>query len=149
MKAAQARTILIEIISALFVLLFTYTAIMKLRDIPAFVSNMKQSVLIKSYAGILAWIVPVTEILVSVFLIIPRTRYAGLWSATVLMFLFTTYIGIMLSGSAELPCSCGGIIRELNWREHFVFNLAFLCGGTTAIIFYHKKYRENQESPNT
>jgi hypothetical protein len=29
--------------------------------------------------------------------------------------------------SPYLPCSCGGILETMNWKEHLVFNLVFVC----------------------
>ncbi len=42
------------------------------------------------------------------------------------MVMFCAYIYIILNYSASVPCSCGGIIEKLGWKEHLVFNLFFV-----------------------
>lgn len=32
----------------------------------------------------------------------------------------------MMSFSKRLPCSCGGVIALLSWKQHIAFNLFFL-----------------------
>jgi putative oxidoreductase len=46
------------------------------------------------------------------------------------MLLFTFYILYMLLFEKHLPCSCGGVLKEMTWKQHLVFNLFF-----TAIAF--------------
>jgi len=31
----------------------------------------------------------------------------------------------MIAFTPHLPCSCGGVIRELSWRDHLFFNVCF------------------------
>jgi hypothetical protein len=42
------------------------------------------------------------------------------------MCIFTVYIGCMLLFAPDLPCSCGGIIRQLSWKQHLLLNLFLL-----------------------
>jgi hypothetical protein len=42
------------------------------------------------------------------------------------MIAFTLYIGAIMTFNKELPCSCGGIISLLSWKEHLVFNSVFI-----------------------
>lgn len=34
----------------------------------------------------------------------------------------------------NIPCSCGGILESLGWREHLYFNLAFIALAVLALI---------------
>jgi hypothetical protein len=36
----------------------------------------------------------------------------------------------MLLFTPKLPCSCGGVLKNLSWKEHLMFNFCF-----TAIAF--------------
>jgi hypothetical protein len=41
----------------------------------------------------------------------------------------------MLLSEKDLPCSCGGIISSLSWRQHIIFNGVFILLAITGIIF--------------
>lgn len=115
----------------LFVFLFVYAAISKFIDYERFTIQMGQSPLLTSFAGYLGWIVPVSEIIIAVFLLFRKTRLIGLYASFFIMVLFTGYIFIILNLSDFVPCSCGGILENMSWHQHLVFNLIFilLAGG--------------------
>lgn len=132
MKRLPPRQLYIEIVVALYVLLFLYTAIMKFRDIPFFIGSMSHTPILRPYAIILAGMIPAMEIAIAVLLIIPRTRHYGLLTSTGLMGIFTLYVAFILTTMKDLPCSCGGVIQQLNWKEHLIFNSVFLLAGMLA-----------------
>lgn len=119
------RTI-VEIISILFVILFLYTGISKLMEYAVFKEQMAESPILQPVASLIAWGLPLTEFLVSLLLIIPRWRLKGLYASLMLMIAFTLYIGAVMTFNKELPCSCGGIISQLSWNGHLVFNSVFI-----------------------
>jgi len=43
------------------------------------------------------------------------------------MAILTVYLALMLGTEKHLPCSCGGAIESLTWRQHILFNLFFLA----------------------
>jgi putative oxidoreductase len=75
----------------------------------------------------LAWAIPLAEIVIAVALIIGKTRKTGLYGSLGLMTLFTIYVIYVMSFKAKWPCSCGGMIRDLTWPQHLVFNLFFVA----------------------
>lgn len=120
------KTVFLEIIIVLYVILFLYTGISKLIDYPVFKEQIATSPLLVPVSKIIAISLPWIEFLVVMLLIIPRWRLKGLYSAFLLMSLFTIYIIGILLFNKELPCSCGGVISELSWGQHIVFNAAFI-----------------------
>ncbi|MDG3583367.1 DoxX family protein [Galbibacter sp. CAA-3] len=94
---------------------------------------MGQSPMLSVYAGWLAWLVPVLELLIVGLLVFPRTRLLGLMGAFTLMVMFTVYIYIILNYASYVPCSCGGVLEKLGWGEHLVFNMAFIFLALLAI----------------
>ncbi len=132
MKRLPPRQLYIEIVVALYVLLFLYTAIMKFRDIPFFFGSMSHTPLLRPFAGILAGMIPTMEIAIAILLIIPRTRHYGLLSGTGLMGIFTLYVAFIFTTMKELPCTCGGVLQQMNWTEHLIFNSGFLVAGILA-----------------
>jgi uncharacterized membrane protein YphA (DoxX/SURF4 family) len=139
------KQIAIEIIVFLFVVLLLYAAGSKLVEYKQFIGQMGMSPLITNYAETLAWAVPTVEIIISLMLIIPRFRTAGLYSAFALMMMFTFYIVAMFASSTKLPCACGGVLSMLGWKNHLIFNIGFDLLGLTAIIFTHQLAKEKQE----
>lgn len=114
---------LAAIVSALFILLFVYTGISKLQNWSTLSFVLKSYPLIGDYASLVATGLPVTELVVSALLFIPRTRRIGLWASLVLMSLFTVYLVYMLLFTPKLPCTCGGLLEKLSWPQHLLFNL--------------------------
>jgi len=114
-----------EIIAAIFILLYVYTATSKLLSHNAFVVTIKNSPLIGFAGSLLSWTIPLIEISISVLLLIPKFRTEGLLASFILMTLFTIYIAYMLLTSSHLPCSCGGVISKLSWKAHLWLNVLF------------------------
>lgn len=122
-----------QIIAAIFILVFVYTAISKLLSMDAFIKVLHQSALLSRFAGWVGWGLPFVELVVSALLVFPETRKAGLLISLGLMVLFTAYIGWMILYEPKLPCSCGGVIRYMSWRTHLVFNSVLIVLAITGI----------------
>lgn len=129
------RDLVVEIISIMFILLFMYAAVSKLLDYEQFRVQITQSPMLNAFADWIAWAVPSVEILVSLMLMVPRLRLFALFAAFSLMVMFTTYIFLLLNFSDYVPCSCGGVLEELGWTEHLVFNLGFIILSLLGIFF--------------
>ena len=123
---AKKSTTVIEIISCLYAFLFTYAAVSKFLDYENFVVQLGTSPMLSAYANSVAWLVPIVEIALSIALLIKTSRFVALFYSYILMCLFTAYIFIILNYSAFVPCSCGGILEKLGWKEHLVFNVIFI-----------------------
>lgn len=120
------RTI-VEIITTLFIILFLYTGISKLMDYSVFKEQLATSPILAPISYIVAILLPWVEFAIVLLLIIPRWRLRGLYSSFVLMILFTLYITGILTFSDQLPCSCGGIIELMSWKQHIIFNSLFIA----------------------
>lgn len=131
----KSKNAIVEIIALLFVILFLYTAISKLLDHSVFKQQLAQSPVLKPIAPFIAWGIPIVEILVSNMLFFPVTRLQGLYASITLMVIFTCYIIVILTLSEELPCSCGGVLEQLSWPAHLVFNIVFIALGVAGIVW--------------
>lgn len=119
----------------LLVLLWLHSGGSKLADFKEYEKSMYLQTPLRLIVDPLIWVLPPLEALLAVMLIIPRTRLLGFYSSFVLLLSFTFYIGLILADVfPREPCSCGGIIRQFNWRQHFVFNLFFLTVSVTGIL---------------
>lgn len=136
------RGTIIEIIAALFILLFVYTASSKLLEMHKFQYTIAKSPLIGDFANLISWAVPITEISIAIILLIPKTRLVGLYASTALMAIFTLYIGYMIAFTPKLPCSCGGVIKYMSWNQHLLFNIFFTLLGVWGIMLLRKNNKQ-------
>jgi hypothetical protein len=124
---------IVEVISALFILLFLYTAINKTFDIHPTVTAINKSLLISS-SELVAWLVVIAEYITALLLFLPATRKAGLYSSLGLMTIFTGYIIYMKAFVEKLPCSCGGVISKMTWNQHMLFNIISILLAIVALL---------------
>ena len=137
------REFIVEIITGLLIMLFVYTALSKLLVYNSFKAVLLTAPMLQPFAATLAWTVPASEIVVSFLLFLPRHRLLGLYASLGILVLFTLYLGFMLLYSPHLPCSCGGVISQLTWQEHFLFNLFFMALNSIAIKLNKPSIRPN------
>jgi uncharacterized membrane protein YphA (DoxX/SURF4 family) len=143
MKKRQInRVVIVEVICALFVMLFFYAALSKLKDFENFKVQLGKSPVLNLFAGIVAWIVPITELLICFFLIIKRFQYIALYAAFSLMVMFSAYIVVILNYSSYIPCSCGGILENMTWSQHLYFNIGFVTLAIVGVLIYPNKKKE-------
>ena len=138
------KATVIEIIVTLYAILFLYTAISKWMDYSVFKEQVATSPILKPFAKAIAIGLPWTELLVTMLLIIPKWRLKGFYVACFLMTAFTIYIAATLAFSDHMPCSCGGIIAEMSWTQHLLFNTAFI-GLSIAGIILTRRIEKNHK----
>lgn len=124
--SVESKEMIMDTTVYLFIVLFMYTSASKLMTIKTFASTLAKSPLIGDLNFVLAWAIPVIEIIISIMLIIPSLRKTGLWSSLFLMIAFTSYLVYMVFSESKLPCHCGGVISMLTWPQHIWFNISFI-----------------------
>lgn len=134
MKPRHHSENLISVIAAVLLAIFVYTALNKLIQSQHFYIVLRSSPWLASFAGQLAWIIPVTELLLAAGLFIRPLRAAALLLSALVLLFFTLYVAAMLLLSPQLPCGCGGIFETLSWPQHLLVNL-LLTG--LAFIAWH------------
>ncbi len=143
-KTISFRKGIVQSIAALYILLFVYAALSKLIDYDNFHRQLAMSPVLTSHASWLSWLVPVLELLLALLLALPKTRMLGIYGSLCLMGAFTTYIYLIMNYASHVPCSCGGILEDMGWVEHFYFNLAFMVLASAAVAI---GWSCNKESP--
>jgi uncharacterized membrane protein YphA (DoxX/SURF4 family) len=141
------RKLVVEIISLLLITLFVYAATSKLLDYEKFTVQIGQSPVLTGFRDYLPWLVISIELLVSVALLVPRFRLAGLFAAFSLMVMFTCYIIAILNFSTYIPCSCGGVLEKLGWTEHLIFNGVFVVLSFIGVVIQFRLM--NNQDPGT
>jgi len=139
------KKIAIEVISSLLILLFMYTALSKLLDFTTFKNVLSRSPFIDNKASVVALALPITEIMVALLLFIPNTRLWGFYGSAALMTIFTLYLGYMILFSPKLPCSCGGVLKQMTWNQHLIFNIFFLLLSATGLVLERKQIKRQHE----
>jgi len=139
METDCKKWIFIQIVSLLYIILFVYASISKLLDFENFQAQLGQSPIVSNYTGTVSYGVPVLELALSILLSFPRLKLVGLYGSFALMVMFTAYIYIILNYASNIPCSCGGILEEMGWKEHFIFNCFFVVIAAGSILLYPSK----------
>jgi len=117
---------LVDFIAAVLIFLFVYTATSKLFTFDQFKAVISASPLLGEHAGLLSWLVPSAELVVSLLLFLSFSREYGFLFSSILMGVFSLYIAYMLLFSPDpLPCSCGGVLKQMSWSQHLIFNIIF------------------------
>lgn len=126
-------------IAFMLIFLFAYTSVSKLINHPTFELALTTSSILKNFAGILSWLIPIVELMVVILLFIPKSRSAGLLASAILLTVFSCYIGYMLLFVPERACSCGGVLAAMTWFEHLLFNICFTLFSFIGYLFHKNK----------
>jgi hypothetical protein len=139
------RNTIIEAVTFLNIILFLYTGIAKIADYSLMREELAQNPILAPISNLVAILFPIIEIIVVLMLVVPRWRLKGYYLTLGLMILFTGYITILLTSGSDLPCSCGGIIQQLSWPQHLIFNIAFMIADSLVIWLLRKQKKEASE----
>ena len=141
------KKIILEVIASLLVLLFLYTGVSKFLDFNTFIGEMNNQPFPNGLTPYLVWSLPSIEILLAIGLIFERTRLPALYGSLGLMGLFTIYTALVLFRFFPyVPCSCGGVIKDLTWPQHLVFNLFFVAITFIGIKIKRRLFKENSHA---
>lgn len=139
----QHKTNLIWAICYCCIFLLVYTAYAKIEDHDRFYKGLLRVSYIGDYALLISWLVPLSELLIAVLLLVPQLQKWGLYLFTAMMGVFTLYIASMLLWATKLPCHCGGAIEKLSWAQHLWFNLAFMALAVAALWLEKNRKSKN------
>ncbi|SEW15483.1 MauE/DoxX family redox-associated membrane protein [Chitinophaga arvensicola] len=147
---SRKNFVVVEIFSILITLLFVYTATSKILDFKGFVGAMNNQPMDNRWTPLLVILIPAAEYIASILLFFRPTRKFAFLMSTIMMFVFTVYVGVILSKAvySRVPCSCGGVFPQIGWGPHLFINIAF-----TAISFWGyvlcKKLKHDDNEDNT
>jgi hypothetical protein len=125
--AAEKKSIALEGLAGILILVFVYTALAKLVTFPRYVAVLRQVNLFRTASVFIAATVLFAEFFIAGLLFLPVTRRLGFLFASVLMAVFTGYVIYLLVAVQNLPCPCGGLLEKLTWPQHLVFNSSLTC----------------------
>ena len=135
-RKVQIRQHIFNGIATAFILLFCYAATSKIIDFENFQVQLAQSPMLSAFSDELSFAVPISEFLIVILFMIRRYKFTAMFLSFTIMIMFTAYIYMILNYSPYVPCSCGGVLEKLGWKEHMIFNIAFILMAVVAIIIY-------------
>jgi hypothetical protein len=114
----------IILITGLLIILWAYSAFSKLYDLPNFKHAMMTQVFPEWMGKILIILVPLSEIIMIILLLIAGTRLIGMYASLFIMIAFTIYVaGTVFGVYDRRPCACGGLFSRLGWEKHLKVNI--------------------------
>lgn len=133
------RQTALTIITALLIILFSYTSVSKLITLQVFNSQLAMQPFPAWSIWPLTLLIPVSELAATALLLIKSTRLCGLYASATLMAGFTAYMGLVVAGFfSKTPCSCGGVLQQMGFEAHLLFNLFFLTISLIGIYIIHQ-----------
>lgn len=137
------RDFWITVICMLLIILWVYAAVSKLLEFVAFGEQLNKQPLPQWSIPILKWALPVIELGVAILIYNTKTRLKGLIASLFLMIAFTLYVIFALGGAfGRIPCSCAGIISQLKWKGHLIFNISFTIISLIGVMLQIKDGRQ-------
>lgn len=131
----------------LLVLLFVYAALSKLFTFSDFDQQLHNQSFPSWLADFLLYFLIPAEIITALLLCFRRTIIFGLLFSFALLLAFTSYIAmVMLHFWDRVPCSCGGILNQMGWTMHLIFNSFFLILNLSALYLYTSERKERNKS---
>jgi len=131
----------ITFLQCLVFFLYLYSGITKTMGFGLFVNSLDKSLFFSDFnTKFIGTSVIAAEFAIPVLLFFESTALYGYLLSFLLLLLFTAYIVLMFQLSPFLPCSCGGLIEALSWRQHIFFNLAFM--GISLLLFFNKNKKK-------
>jgi len=128
-------------LQSLVFFLFLYSGITKTIGFGLFVNALDKSLFFNDFnTRFIGIFVIAAEFAIPVLLFFESTALYGYLLSFLLLLLFTAYILLMFLLSPFLPCSCGGLIESLSWRQHIFFNLAFMA--ISLLLFFNKNKKK-------
>lgn len=137
----MVMSVLIYTIIALFIALWIYAAVPKLRNIKYFKEVLKSQAIPKWTVPWLSWMLPIGELGTVALLIVPETRLIGMYVSLFMMVVFTVYVsGIIYQVYDIYPCPCGGVFSRMGWKKHFRVNLLLTLIAVVGVVLLEMKY---------
>ncbi|SHG06904.1 MauE/DoxX family redox-associated membrane protein [Pedobacter caeni] len=132
---------ILTIITAIIAVLFFYAAFSKLIDYDKSIDQMHNQIFPSFISSILTWLIPTLEIILMLGLLFPTTRIKALLASLILLIIFTLYIAVAMTGAfGRIPCSCGGILENMSYGTHLIFNLIFIALAIVGLIIENNKW---------
>lgn len=128
-----------KITAILLAFIFLYATVSKFFELKKFYYQLSKSPLIPyDWNENVGKSVLIIELIVVYLVFKNKIKYSLLLSFSLMLF-FSLYIGYLLYFSYYIPCSCGGILGDLSWQNHLIFNLSLTILSGSAYLLANEK----------
>jgi hypothetical protein len=140
MNFQNYKNIFLNFSSISLIILMAYAAVAKGYDIELFQKQITESPLIPlSMTNMVSYVIPISELSAALLLIPKQTRFWGFLFSYFLMLIFSVYLATLVKlFGANLPCACGGILGQMGYNTHIVFNIFFCIVALISTILSSK-----------
>lgn len=130
-------------VRATFILLYSYTAVMKVADFAVYRIKMHRQVFPDWLTEIMIYLLPAAELAVALVLLLPffwrhRLLRFGPSINVLLMLSFTIYAWLAKEEVfGYIPCACGGFFENMEWPVHYKVNRALTILAIGGVCLQH------------
>lgn len=139
---------IIRIIALSLALLFFYAAVSKLDQYSIFRLQLQKFPLALPLIEQMAWLVPVSELVIAGLLLFPALQVKGLFSALLFLSLYTIYLTCMPDSRFTLSCRCGEPWPSFSLKSNIIFNLLCVLVTSVGVVLCGKVMRPLPYSNN-
>lgn len=125
---------LVFLASMTLIVALTYGALLKMRDHTIILSVLETTFRENDWTEFISWVLPLTELLIVVLLLFPKTMFVGFVGAGVVLACYTCYIALILFGSIDVPCSCIAMFSQWNWKLNLIVNIILIVAAFFAAL---------------
>lgn len=143
MKATAAhQNNILKASSILLILLWSSTGLSKFLEHTEFTKQIT-IILGEDMSKPASIAVPSLELVAAITIPFQKTRTFGLYLSLILMAAFTAYVILVITEYfGPAPCTCGGIITALSWKQHLIVNLILLLIVVYSLFYLKKERRQ-------
>jgi len=135
------RKLIVEVIAFLLMLLFLFASVSKWLAFKTFIGDINNQPFPNWLTPWITNLLPPVEVLIVLALMFEKTRTAGFYASLILMSAFSIYsAAVLLKFFDYIPCSCGGIIKNLSWRDNLILNLFFVTISIVGILLRKNRF---------
>lgn len=136
---ATRKNNILKASSILLILLWSSTGLSKILEHTEFTKQIS-IILGEDLSKPVSIAIPSLELLAAITIPFLNTRIFGLYLSLILMTAFTAYVILVLTGYfGPAPCTCGGIITALSWKQHLIVNLILLLIVVYSLFILQKR----------
>ncbi len=139
---------LFTILRILFGVVFIFSAIIKLSDIPSFEEAIKSfNLLSGSLLQISVYAIPIIELLLGISLVLNFNSSIASQLITLMVAFFTAVVVAKLFEGTEISCGCfGELSKDKIDGTTVIRNIVLMIWGITLTIFYQKDVKEEKKN---
>lgn len=134
-RLSKSKKLISGICAIILSIFFLYAGIHVLHYRHFFEWQLSGNDFLKNYLNLIIWVLPIFELILSLVLLIPRTRILGFYLSFFLLLGITSIIFVLQHFFASGPCVCLGIFPSLSWLQQSIINIGFIIISISGACF--------------